>query len=60
MTWLGFANIFLFQWFFIRLAKHIDDQGNIKYWSFIRWVVPCTGWKNNMKYIGKLKYLKLK
>jgi hypothetical protein len=44
MTWLLFVNYYLLQWFFIRLARVIDDGTGKQ----IGWTVvvrkPMTGW----------------
>jgi len=57
MTWLKMVNVFIFQWFFIRLAKIIDDESNkIIAWSIVRWIVPGSGWRSDYKIIGKLKH----
>ncbi|KKL70170.1 hypothetical protein LCGC14_2107580 [marine sediment metagenome] len=63
MTLLKFVNMFLFQWFFIRLAKEVDQ---ITYKKTIAWgllcgVVPCTGWSTDYKFFpgNKTYYLTL-
>ena len=45
-TWVGWLNIILLQWFFIRLAYGSK-------WKIIGPIVPMTGWKNNFIYIYK-------
>jgi len=46
MSLLKFVNVFFFQWFFIRLAKAVNEEKKIVSWSFIGIIVPCTGWWN--------------
>ena len=54
MSLLKFVNMFLLQWFFIRLAKEIDtDTKEIVRWVILKWIIPCTGWKRDYKFIGK-------
>lgn len=58
MTFTKFVNVFILQWFFIRLTKHMkkDDKGNytiIEKWSFQYWIVPLTGWWSNLIYLSK-------
>jgi len=56
LTWVGYLNMFVLQWFFIRLAYHveIDDPEQLKFDFFIiKWVVPMTGWWG--EYIWVLK-----
>jgi hypothetical protein len=53
MTWLKFLNMFILQWFFIRLARVFDDEHKQVGWDIIRWVVPTTGWKRDFFFIRK-------
>ena len=52
MTWLKFVNIVFFQWFCFRLARVVKDGDQIG-WTWIRWVVPLTGWGNDYVWIGQ-------
>jgi len=54
MSILGFLNYFILQWFFIRLAKIIDDKtGKIIKWTILKWPYPLSGWgKKSYRYIG--------
>lgn len=45
-TWVGWLNILLLQWFCIRLG-----YGNE--WKILKWIVPCTGWWSDYRYIGR-------
>lgn len=51
MTILGFLNYFILQWFFVRLAKVVDDETNtVVKWTIIR-AFPLSGygdrpWRN--------------
>jgi hypothetical protein len=54
MTWLMFVNVFFFQWFFVRLARIVDeDTKKTIGWKFIYWIVPTTGWNSDFKYLKK-------
>ncbi len=58
MTFTKFVNVFILQWFFIRLTKHMkkDEQGYytiIGRWSLQYWIIPLTGWWNHFKYLNK-------
>jgi len=55
VTWLEFLNKFILQWFFIRLAKVVDEDGDIIFWTILKWIIPCTGWGAPYKYLGKSK-----
>jgi len=50
-TWLGLVNFFIFQWFFVRLRKTSDMDGSNVEWSFIKGIVPLTGWWTKFKKI---------
>jgi len=45
-TWVGWLNIFLIQWLFIRIAYGTN-------WTIIGFIVPCSGWWNDYKFLGK-------
>lgn len=51
MTWLGFLNFLVLQWFGIRLARLVENDRQVG-WKLIKWIVPLTGWWNNYRYIG--------
>lgn len=55
MTKLGFLNRFLLQFFFIRLARKIDDNGKQIGYTVVKWVVPFTGWKSDYIFISRKK-----
>lgn len=54
MTILGFLNFWLFQWFFIRLARAIDDETSKQVgWTILRWPCPMSGWDGRpYKWVG--------
>lgn len=54
MTWLKFINVFILQFFFIRLQKTVHNDGRIEY-AIIRWIWPFTGWFTDYIYIFKRK-----
>lgn len=46
-TWLGATNYFVLQWFFVRLAKVVDnDTHKIVGWRLI-FCRPMTGWNEH-------------
>lgn len=53
MSWAGYLNLFVLQFFFIRLTRHKatpvtrDIAVSIQYW-----VVPFTGWLSPFKFVG--------
>jgi nicotinamide mononucleotide adenylyltransferase len=54
MSLLGFLNFFVFQWFFIRLAKVIDvDTNEIVDWKILKWVLPLTGWRSPYVFVNR-------
>lgn len=44
MSWYGWLNFLLIQWFFVRLTKCIDDETNKVSWKLTYLVLPLTGW----------------
>lgn len=53
MTILKFINMFLLQWFFVRLTKHYDSKRVLTYFSIQGFIMPTTGWNSEFKYISK-------
>jgi hypothetical protein len=43
-TWVGWLNVLLFQWFFVRLSYGTK-------WSWLTGVVPCTGWWSDYRFV---------
>jgi hypothetical protein len=43
-SWIGWLNIVILQWFFVRLFYSENEQGNIENYGFIFPIVPLTGW----------------
>lgn len=41
---IGWLNIIILQWFFVRLYYVENEQNNIKNYGFIFPIVPLTGW----------------
>ena len=57
MTPLHILNFILLQWFFIRLAKVVDDDGVTIGWCIVR-LWPLSGyWGRPFKYAGKAIHL---
>lgn len=44
MTWLAALNFILLQWFFVRLARVVDDSGEQIGWTLVWGWMPLTGW----------------
>lgn len=45
MSWLGNLNYYVLQWFFIRLAKEVDEKTDETIrWTILWGVVPLSGW----------------
>jgi len=53
MSWLGCLNFIVLQWFFVRLAKVVDDDGRTVRFTWLRKVVPLTGWWSDYSYVGR-------
>ncbi len=49
MTWLWFVNFFLFQWFGLRLARVLENDGSQSGWTWLTKIVPLTGWWSKYK-----------
>lgn len=52
MTWLGYLNFLVFQWFFLRLAR-IQAYGSLRTVGFV-WlgpIIPFTGWWSDFRYL---------
>lgn len=54
MSWLGWLNYLVLQWFFVRLAKMVDeDSGEVVGYRWLTGIVPLTGWGGPYMYITK-------
>ena len=58
MSWLEVVNRVFLQWLFIRLTKFVDineqtGEQTITGWSIQGWILPTTGWRNNIVYLSK-------
>lgn len=51
MSLLGVLNFVVHQWFWIRLARRIHDDGH-KDWTVIR-VLPLSGWWSDFAWWGR-------
>lgn len=43
-SWVGWLNIIILQWFFIRLYYSVNEQNSIECYGFLFPIVPLTGW----------------
>lgn len=57
-TWVGWLNIMVLQWFFIRLQYSIDYEGDPtpKNFMLLRGIVPLTGWLTNYIWVIPRKW----
>lgn len=54
MTKLKMLNVFVVQWFFIRICRFMNDDGIQNGWGFLFPVLPLTGWRTD--YIPKKRF----
>lgn len=50
LSWVGWLNVLILQWFFVRLQGAFDeheDGTTATYWALILPVIPLTGWWSN-------------
>lgn len=50
ITILAAVNFLIFQWFFIRLGRIVEDNGTHVGWTLFKWPVPLTGWWSPYKF----------
>lgn len=48
---LGLLNFLVLQWFFVRLAKVCDDEGRTLSWTWLKGIVPLTGWWSRYRFV---------
>lgn len=62
MSWLGYLNFVVLQWFGMRLARVMQQDfephlGTCKPyqvgWKLLRWVWPLTGWWSDYRWIAR-------
>lgn len=46
-TWVGWLNILLLQWLFVRLYYVIDSNDQMKSYGILLPIIPFTGWYTN-------------
>jgi len=60
MSWLGRLNYYFLQWLFLRLAKTVEENGEIVAWDILVGVYPKSSWDNKFRWIGgKKRYVNL-
>jgi hypothetical protein len=53
-SWVGWLNLLLLQWLFIRLQVSVDtDTGEIVRYQVIGFFLPMTGWWSNYVWLAK-------
>lgn len=56
-TWVGWLNILVLQWLFVRLAREIDiETGATESYAWIKGVVPLTGWFGRFWFVADDPY----
>ena len=50
---LYLLNFVLLQWFFVRLAKVVEDDGTVVCWMLLGGIVPLTGWWSPYRRVWK-------
>lgn len=57
MSWYGFLNYYILQWFFTRLVVTVDDETDkVISYRLAFGVVPGTGWGTPYRFVlGKTK-----
>ena len=60
-SWLGFLNLLIVQWFFVRIQACVDtdDHGHIFELELIGFILPLTGWWGKYVRLGPKRYLKI-
>ena len=54
MTWIGWLNRLVLQWFFIRLAGAYDSETEKRmYFLILRWIKPTTGWNDEFYFVKR-------
>lgn len=58
MTWLYFLNLFILQWFFVRLVRivytvDITGETTTTKYKFAFGIYPLTGWNTPYKFIDE-------
>jgi hypothetical protein len=51
-TWVGWLNILILQWFFVRLQRTTEPLRPDKF-NLLKWIYPTTGWNTDYKFLGK-------
>jgi len=57
-TWVGWLNIIVLQWLFVRLYYAESDSGSVENYGIIFPIVPLTGWWSD--YLPLSKYWNIK
>lgn len=46
-NWVGWLNLIVLQWFFVRLFYSMNDAGQIEHYGLFFPIVPLTGWRSD-------------
>lgn len=52
LSWIGWLNVLIIQWFFIRICYVLGDDGKPKSIGFLGMVIPLTGWYSDFAYVN--------
>jgi len=51
MTWLGYLNFVVLQWFFVRYARVTDDRGETVGFRWLGPILPLSGWWSDYRWV---------
>jgi hypothetical protein len=56
LSWLGWLNFLVVQWFCVRIARQYDAETNTAIgWGLVYFVLPLTGWWSSYKFLWEKK-----
>ena len=58
MSFVGFINLFFFQFLFVRLTRIVETTENAKfeYFAIQGFILPLTGWSRDFIYLSEPKF----
>jgi hypothetical protein len=51
LTWVGWLNLIILQWFFIRLGRFYERNIKKNRFKIVIGIIPGTGWNKPYRYI---------